>query len=205
MTKKNPHTKNVAISKKEVFEDTQPFLPSNGIGIKRMTDFLKETLGNASRYKNPLSIIERVTVSLKKDLIGVGEISQAFAFENRNSFDIPMHWQIIVNYLYRGGVLQSPHMFFDDIFNDEPKIYSVRLQGKAPVGLTDGGMELANGLYSRGVSLNKEEALSKTVGEFLNPRLYPKQKHLNYIGSTLQGVFLSPDYLIRKYRSGAGK
>ena len=80
-------------------------------------------------------------------------------------YPVPMEWQAIIEYLYQTGTLRVPHATFDNIIPDEPKIYALRLWAAPSPG--DGGNSIVEGGYSRGVSHDFTEAISKVIGEFL--------------------------------------
>ena len=121
------------------------------------------------RYRSPLSTYDRLVHKLQER---IEEINDG-KMETRNdaagdlSYPVPSRWQAIIKCLWQSGAIREPKMYFEPLFNDEPKIYSLRLWAASIEGKTDGGTEITGGGFSRGASLELEEALSKVIGEFL--------------------------------------
>ncbi|RJQ34367.1 hypothetical protein C4568_02700 [Candidatus Parcubacteria bacterium] len=157
-------------------DDTTFFLPR----IARLLESTNEPVaGNnyVGRYKLPVSMHDRLLDQLKKrifELVGQNTADSSVVLATP-SYPIPPGWRKITEYLHRAGILQHPRFTFDRIFNDEPKIYALRLW--AAPSPTDGGTMISNGGYSRGVSHDFEEAMSKVIGEVLER--YPQTLYRN--------------------------
>lgn len=143
------------------------FLPSGTIPLARNANNVSAHNNSPGRYKIPLSLRQRLYARLRRNTFTQFQETsdQAQLVLGNPLYPIPSEWQAIIEYLYRKGVLRLPHVTFDNIFPDEPKIYALRLW--ASPSPSDGGRVISNGGYSRGVSYNFEEALSKVIGELL--------------------------------------
>ncbi len=149
---------------KEKLTDFQLWLPHLKPKPIMAADFFSELSAPASRYRSLLSRYEKLSLAFKQKIAVLSEIGDSFSFQN--SLDsIPLRWQIIINYLYGAGIIASPKIIFESIFNDEPKIHCLHLLPSSLENLTDGISDLSySGL---GVSQDIDEALSKAVGELL--------------------------------------
>ncbi|MDP3947370.1 MAG: YcaO-like family protein [bacterium] len=74
------------------------------------------------------------------------------------------HYRVL-RYLYEQGVLKAPEIYIDIVFNDEPKLFYLNVEGASRADTTDG--HAPRGSYNRGVSFDFDEATSKAIGEFL--------------------------------------
>lgn len=162
----------------EEFFDSQFFLPQAGIELKTPEEFVDEVQCAASHYKSPLTIKETLLLKAEKELLPQAFIADEYLVPNSGKFVFPLRWKKIFDYLYWKGVIRRPYPTFDPLFNDEPKIYGLRLWAK--LGEDDEKMNYNRGGYSRGVSFDFNEAISKVVGEFLEryPLTLYKEKKL---------------------------
>lgn len=156
-------------------DDTTFFIPRSA----RLLESAREATSGmqAGRYKLPLSVHDQLLARLHQKLrdstaIDTGDSSAVLATP---SYPVPRGWRMILEYLHGIGMLKHPYATFDRIFNDEPKIYALRLW--ANPSPTDGGSMISNGGYSRGVSHDFEEAMSKVIGEVLER--YPQTLYRN--------------------------
>jgi ribosomal protein S12 methylthiotransferase accessory factor len=79
-------------------------------------------------------------------------------------------WAKIIEYLYEQQFIDRSRFYYEEVFNDEPKIYAIRLKAKGLDGQTSGTPNPSNGWYSRGGSFDVDEAQSKVIGELLERR-----------------------------------
>ncbi len=107
-----------------------------------------------ARFRLPLRFRLEVELRLRyKDLRGeLPNIDPGLAFR----------WQMLLGYLHQRGVLTSPHPARLPVDPSDPNIYSFYLT-HTPIK-SDGHPPP---YFNRGSSINSEEALAKTVGEFL--------------------------------------
>ena len=148
----------------EKLSESQPWLPHLKPKPTRITDFFSEITAPASRYRSLLSGREKLSLSFKQKITALSEIGDSFHFEN--SLDsIPLHWQIIVNYLYEAGIAASPKIIFESLFNDEPKVHILRFPLASIENLTDGNSHLNHSGLGSSCEIN--EAISKAIGELL--------------------------------------
>ncbi len=148
----------------EKLVESQLWLPHLKPKPIRAADFFDEVTAPASRYRSLLSGREKLSLSFKQKITAFSEIGDYFNL--RNSLDrIPLRWQIIVNYLYEAGLIASPKIIFEPLFNDEPKTNYLCLPLSSIENLTDGNSHLNHSSF--GVSRDVNEAISKAVGELL--------------------------------------
>lgn len=149
----------------EEFSERQPWLLHQESLIsspeKRFSSFLK----TAGRYELPLSLYEKLRLLIQQKLHSVVDSSGESIFSDPG-YPVPIEWQVIIYYLFEQGLIREPKVQFESLFNDEPKIHMLRLWATSSENLTDGG-GLSAGGYSRGVSQDFEEAISKVIGELL--------------------------------------
>lgn len=152
---------------KEAPHFLQPWLPgAPGAILEDRTLFLEDILSPPGRYRSPLSLRARVEMELERRMRSA-TASADLSWYRDPLYPVPPRWQSLVDYLHEAGVIAHPRVQFEQLFHDEPKIYSLRLWAASPEGKTDGGIELVGGGYSRGVSHDLEEAISKVIGELL--------------------------------------
>lgn len=103
------------------------------------------------------------------------ETADFYAFPQKRYIDTK--WEGIINYLRSQGFIRD--ITLDTNFNDEINLYFFDIFSPLDRSLTDGHSPQYAG-YSRGVSENYNEAVSKVIGEFLEryPLLLYKNKNL---------------------------
>jgi ribosomal protein S12 methylthiotransferase accessory factor len=121
----------------------------------------------ASRYRSPLSFKEKLFLRLESEIVSRSFVAKRGVVAIPESFPFPLRWKKIFDYLRSAGVTRVAYPTFDRMFTDEPKPYGLRLWASDLSGKTDGWTSLLDGGYSRGVSFDFEEAISKVVGELL--------------------------------------
>ncbi len=120
---------------------------------------LRYPVGPHFRYHLPVSFADILRLKHGHPLPSYPEILPT------QQYPIPPEWQILSQYLYANGVLKQPNITFDKVLHGEPSLFAVRLW--AANSPTDGSPEVASGGYSRGISGDIQEALSKVFGELL--------------------------------------
>lgn len=143
-----------------------PHLPMRE-SVQSLSEFTAEAARPAGRYTSPEGVMDRLILEFQKHLADFSGASAppSFVF-NDPLYPVPPQWQAILDYLHAGGFISSRQFAFEHFFNDEPKIFSLRLFsvfGREP---TDGRVAILSG-HSRGVSRDFDEAMSKVIGEFL--------------------------------------
>ena len=149
---------------REVSSEHQFYLP-NTENVRPFSGYSEGGLKSAGRFKPPRSDADRLLAKVRLKMLEITESDDLYSFENPN-YPVPAEWREIFNYLYEEGITAFPYVQFESFFHDEPKIYSLRLPSAPVSGLTDGHKPKVSS-YSRGVSDDFEEALSKVVGELL--------------------------------------
>ncbi|MBI2097067.1 MAG: YcaO-like family protein [Candidatus Sungbacteria bacterium] len=148
---------------------------------------LPNTETKTSRYKSPVPATDRLTLSLKRNVLQrLGANLQDFALVNNSHSLIPSYWQDILNYLHEKGGINSPQVFFEPLFNDEPRIFSCSLPAQYEKIATDG--QVNSRRYSKGASLDADEAISKTIGEFLERYTLSRHHQKNLIRSSVKSL-----------------
>lgn len=154
------------ISAGETLSERQPWLPAS-TQMSAVGGMYEELSEPASRYQLPFSHYEKLELALRQRISDASDIAEASVFRAPSDF-VPRRWRAVIQYLYEIGVLSRPEVQIEPLFNDEPKIYMLRLWASSVEGLTDGVVDLkSGGGYSRGVSRDIDEAFSKVVGELL--------------------------------------
>ncbi len=149
---------------REVLSEHQFYLPNNIGNISSFSEYVKETSKQAGRFKSPHSQTDRLLTNMRQKIAELAGFDNLYSFQN-SGYLVPSQWQEIFNYLHDEGIITSPQVHFESFFHDEPKLYSLRLFSTPLSDLTDGKVPTAG--YSRGVSDDFEEALSKVIGELL--------------------------------------
>ncbi len=163
MVEEKLQMQNDSVTPKEILSEHQPWIPKKE-GIMLVEKAIEELGLPASRYRFPQTSFEKLAFSLQKKMVDLSGVGETFIFQD--SF-VPLQWRTIIQYLYDTGIIVSPEVQVDSLFNDEPKLYMLRLRASSVEGITDGGIELMGGGYSRGVSQDLDEAFSKVIGELL--------------------------------------
>lgn len=159
-------------NKEEIFDDRQLFLRrekhSEEIGILSWGDYIQDMLQTPGKYRTPLTLTEKFTLRLTQYIAKIIQEygGNLFTFTD-HSYPVLPRWQVIINYLFQKKIIAEPRITFEPIFNDEPRLYSLRLFASSTHDHTDGYPHLAGGGYSRGVSDDLDEAVSKVIGELL--------------------------------------
>lgn len=152
---------------RDQLEDSQHYFPCPSLHIRPTKEVVRELQKQAARYGNPLVLKNRLELQLEEGLLeGALVAGESFVLHG-SRYPLPLRWKKILEYLFERGVIQFPYPEFDELFNDEPKIFGLRLWTTPTEGKTDGQSKGFVRGYSRGVSFDFEEALSKVVGEFL--------------------------------------
>ena len=155
------------VGKSVRFENSQYFFPFPSLGIDVTSEVIREIKINPSRFQSPLSWKKRILIFFERKLSFSSKVfGELHVFHDFKS-PFTLRWKKVFDYLYRSGVTQYPYPSFDKMYNDEPKIFGLRLWATSTEGKTDGEPKNSDGGYSRGVSFDFEEALSKVVGELL--------------------------------------
>ncbi len=153
--------------------------------IISLEEFLGEMELSPTRYKDPRSLKDRMRLATEKELLEFSScVKDSLLGIEGECSSFPLRWKKIFSYLYRKKIIRHPFPLNEELFNDEPKVTSLRLYGNPSDQGTDGHQNPSAGGYSRGVGLDFEEAISKAVGEFLEryPLTLYKEKDL-LIGS----------------------
>ncbi|OGI30353.1 MAG: hypothetical protein A3G09_02675 [Candidatus Moranbacteria bacterium RIFCSPLOWO2_12_FULL_48_12] len=150
------------------------YMPEENYSLMSEKDYLKDLLWKQpGDYRLPLPLIDKVHLRML-------EIFREQKDKDKADRYIPLagqgslspYWKVILEYLYRAGVLQTPNLYYGRIFHDEPKIYTLRLM----IQLSDGILHKPR-VCGRGVSYDFNEAVSKVIGELLEryPLIFHKK------------------------------
>lgn len=183
------------ISPKEEHSDRQPWLPHHEFIVSHAGEELSRALKQAGRYKSPLSFSEKLKANLQQKLQAFLEADDELLF-HEPGYPVPLEWQVIIQYLFEQGILQEPRIQFENLFNDEPKIHMLRLWANSIENLTDGGNDPSRGGYSRGVSQNLQEAISKVIGELLERYPLTIYREKNFIRSSIRSLKKAGDHFL---------
>lgn len=171
-----------------------PFLSATG--------YMRKTREQPGRYILKQSLFDELSCRIaEKALSQFGFSEQHLKLVDSTNFvySIPHKWQVLANLLHKRGLIVKPIVYFDRLYHDEPKFYQLRLFASPPKD-TDGHKNFASG-YSRGVSDNFEEALSKVFGEFFERLPLTVYKKKDFTRASIQNFekrksfFLDPHLL----------
>jgi|GEM_PF-625605 len=183
----------------ERVEICQAFVPGGNELIRPRMDSLDAKGKPHFRYKLPISARQKLFARLRRFLANRRAPSEVPQVSLMDPFyQIKPEWNTIITYLYEKGALQFPRITFDPIYNDDPKLYQLRLW--AAPSQTDGRPELTSGGYSRGVSLDIDEAVSKVIGEFLERYPLTVYRRGNFVRASINSLqkrgihFLNPEF-----------
>ncbi len=119
------------------------------------------------KFKAPISVITKILYGISIRLLSGDELRSKTMFASHNEdYPVPYLWQSVVQYLYKKRLLKVPRFVFEQVPAGEFTFWPIRLFAKADAQETAGKVNFLGG-YSRGVSFDLEEALSKSVGELL--------------------------------------
>lgn len=179
----------------EYLESARSFFPSTNRGIESTVEILREIRTPASEYRNPLGWRTRLRISLNEWFFSSNQvIGDTYAY---HGFPFELRWKKVFDHIYKLGITRYPYPSFDKVYHDEPKVFGIRLWARN--GETDGFR--VNSGYSRGVSSDFEEALSKVVGELLERYPLTLYRNKNLISASIgelrrRGVpFFNPFFL----------
>lgn len=152
--------------------------------------FLDEMSKPASRFKQPLDVIERARLAFAKHLTLFSPNAGAPLYVPTG---IPLNWQLVLNYLYKAGIIESPKLSPILGRNDKPELQQIVLTPHHNPELTDAPSYRFSG---HGSARDIDERFSKAVGELLERyfgTVY-KQEEL-YRASTHQLLVSSKNFL----------
>lgn len=145
----------------EVNEARYPYVPTVSHVLRKKSDVLDEMLRPCSRFNSAASWDAKIDARISKMLESLDSFSEGSLLFTRG---IPLHWQILVDFLNAHGITQSKTFVYRHIENDLPRRIAVDLRGADLSGKTDGRMVNP---YGFGRSATLEESMSKAVGELL--------------------------------------
>lgn len=120
-----------------------------------LVDLVRALGAPASRFRKPWTIRDRALLWFSEAAIRNGALRD---LEVPVTSSVPLHWQPILNFLYRHGALERPGFDLPVFRNDMPKALSVTFRSK------DGG---AKQVVSHASGYDLDETISKALGEFL--------------------------------------
>lgn len=123
--------------------------------------FHEEMLRPASRFRSPLSLHERVRFRISEMLSKLLLTKKLPLYLDAST---PLNWQIILNFLYREGILESPQLSAYRFRNDRPKKSIIALRRHYEAARTDAREHV---FYGYGSAADFDEAISKAIGELL--------------------------------------
>lgn len=169
------------MDKMEIFESLQSYLPISGAA--------DNAVKSVGRFKAPLPTIGQLISNIKKEISGTLGSDTDRALPTSKIFNIiSPYWQTILNYLYEQGITSYPEVFFEPLFNDEVRIFSLLLFSAWDRSLTDGNKTISHG---RGISLDFEEAISKVIGEILERYTLTIYQRKNFIRASAKTLLKS--------------
>lgn len=136
------------------------FKPQKGIG----NFFINEKDDNFLYSYNFLPRHEILISKVKGELLKLINQPDQNLYSFSKNQNLPHHWKNIISFLKTGGFID--YLGIGSPFNDEIKLFFLDIFSPLPAKLTDGLTPKRDG-YSRGVSSNLDEAVSKAIGEFL--------------------------------------
>jgi len=153
-------------------------LPSRA-PIESLSDAAHDMERTPGAYDLPGGFGESVRRSFRAVIAELSEAEFAAPFvaaDPRQPF--APYWRRIFALLAERGMIAPPGVHFEQMFNDEPKIWALRALSPFPAGQSDGVRVIEQ--YCRGISLDLNVAISKVVGELLEryPLLIYRQKDL---------------------------
>ena len=175
-------------TKREISSDRQLYLPRGGINVRSTSEALLAAKQPAGRFSSPLTPLDRLTLDFRQRIAEISETERgdSVLFDDP-TYPVGPQWQAVLNYLRKQGVIASPRVLIEGVFHDEPKLFSLRLFAQYGRNDTDGYTTMTPG-YSRGISDNFEEALSKVIGELLERYPLTIYRRRNLIRASMQSL-----------------
>jgi ribosomal protein S12 methylthiotransferase accessory factor len=114
-----------------------------------------------SRFKSPLSAFEKIQLWLAKRFSSLPLFT---GVQFISPYPSPSHWQILLNYLHREGILESPEFNFRPRANNLPQSYSITLSPLYDMEKTS-GRDVRDQAMGYGGAFTIESAYGKAIGE----------------------------------------
>jgi len=174
--------------KMEVNTDEQEFLPNNYGVFGQIDKSTNEIRQQTNRFNSPLGFFDRLNANLKNKIKELADTDSSNQFSPKNYlYPVPIPWQNIISFLYAKGIINSPRISFGRPLNDVPNFFASRLVNRLDSEPTDGKINDLRS-YGRGVSLNFEEAISKTIGEALERYPLTIYRRRNFIRASMSNL-----------------
>lgn len=146
----------------EILEKSQTNAPPETVPrFISPSDFFKEMSAPTSRFRSPLNLFEKIHLYVS-GLLSRYSLAAHVPFALESSF--PLNWQVLLNYLYKKGIIAQPLIIFGQFRNDKPKLFSGYLPARFDPSRTDAPKYSFGGYASE---FDVEKTISKTVGELL--------------------------------------
>jgi len=143
-------------------------LPFARTGLIKYSELLEKLFERAGNYKKPGEEQKLLfSLLLKIPEIAENSLGPALALDEQSrDTALPKNWSLIINYLKREKLIVD--FYFEPLFHDEPRIFRTGLFSPIDHKVTPtDGLKPRHHSYTHGDSLDLEEAISKSVGEFL--------------------------------------
>ncbi len=172
-------------NEREVLEPLHQYLPDFNEQVLEQRTAYDKAIGKSSAFRSPLSVFQSLRLRWEK-YVSVSSAMSASPVILTNDY-VPLVWRKILNYLYDTGVIRYRTVFYEQIPNDEPKIYATRLEVKElPQELSDGNRHPVSGDYGHGYSVDPHEAISKMIGEMLERYALTIYKKKDFIRASVK-------------------
>ncbi len=154
----------VNIMEKRYYKES--YLPFVKSGLIETPRFLDDALDSAGGYSKSLKE-QGVFIKLFSKILRVGKgiIGSTFSLNKGDMcYPLPLKWLPIIDYLKEKELIND--IFFPPLYCDEPRVFKVRTISSKNKIMTDGRQPKPD-VHGNGDSLELEEAISKSIGEFL--------------------------------------
>lgn len=158
-----------------------------GLGPRMLTakEFYAEITAPTSRFASPLSYAERLRLRVERFFVERSTLSQVPIYIESIT---PLNWQLILNYLYREGVLENAAPGIEWFRHDKPKIPKINLKSHHNPSITTAPDRV---LWGSGSGLTFDESISKAIGELL-------ERYFNIVYTKDPLISASTNDLIRR-------
>lgn len=176
---------------------TQLFTPWNKQDAAERYSVISSLVSPSTKFRLPLTFNERLLLCFSWIVKKIDVLEHSFIFRPNS---IPPHWHIILSFLHKEGIVNTPSFSSLAFLNDKPKFPIIRIDGKDNSLHKDSRNTT---IYGFAAGETYEETFSKAVGELLERSFLAQYKQSELFISTAVSLskkgakFLDPKSLPR--------
>ncbi len=125
------------------------------------SQIFEEILRPTARFRKPFTSKERLRLLFSRMALKASPFND---ISISLSSSVPLNWQVVLNYLFREGIIEAPVADFRSLRNDKPKVLGLSIRAKHDANVTDA---INVSLSGSSIGPDFETSLSKAIGELL--------------------------------------